>query len=93
MGKDLSRFTENTITDLDVLKKELAKCRKRGYATDNEEIEEGLKCVAAPVYEKGEIVAAISISAHNERLDKEISSYISFVKKMAKGISDALSRY
>ena len=93
LEKGLSRFTKNTITDLGVLKQELDKCRKRGYTIDNEEIEEGLKCVAAPLYEKGEIVAAISISAHNERLNKEISRYISLVKKAAKGISDALSQY
>ena len=93
LEKGLSRFTKNTITDLDVLKQELDKCRKRGYAIDNEEIEEGLKCVAAPLYEKGEIVAAISISAHKERFNKEISTYRSLVKKAAKGISDALSQY
>jgi len=91
--KGLSRFTENTITDLDVLKQELAKCRKRGYATDNEEIEEGLKCVAAPVYEKGEIVAAISISAHSKRFSRKTPSYVSLVKGTAKAVSEAFSRY
>ena len=90
--KGLSRFTNNTITDFDLLKQELAKCRKRGHATDNEEIEEGLKCVAAPVYENGEIVAAISISAHSERLNKETPRYVSMVKETAKAISDALSQ-
>lgn len=93
LEKGLSRFTNNTITDLDFLKQELAKCRKRGHATDNEEIEEGLKCVAAPVYEKGEIVAAISISAHSERFNKETPRYVSMVKGTAKAISEALSQY
>ena len=91
--KGLSRFTENTITDFDLLKQELATCKGRGYAIDNEEIEEGLKCVAAPVYENGKIVAAISISAHSERFNKETPRYVSLVKKAAKGISDALSQY
>ena len=91
--KGLSRFTENTITDLDVLKRELAKCRKRGYAIDNEEIEEGLKCVAAAVYEHGELLAAISVSAHSERFDKECPRYISMVKGTAEAVSDALSQY
>ncbi len=91
LKKGLTRFTENTITELDALKLELTECGKRGYALDNEEIEEGLKCVAAPVHEEGRIVAAISISAHSERFNKERSRYISIVMKTAKAISNALS--
>lgn len=91
LKKGLARFTENTITDLDVLKLELTKCEKRRYSTDNEEIEEGLKCVAAPVNENGKIVAAISISAHSERFNKESLRYISMVMETAEAISNALS--
>jgi DNA-binding IclR family transcriptional regulator len=91
--KGLPRFTKNTITDIALFKKELLKCKKLGYATDNEEFEESLKCVAAPVYDKGEIVAAISISTHSERFNKETSRYVSMVKGTAKAISDALSQY
>ena len=91
LKKGLTRFTENTITDLDILKQELAKCAKRGYAIDNEEIEKGLRCVAAPVCENGEIVAAVSISAHGERFYLESSRYISIVMETARSISDALS--
>jgi IclR family KDG regulon transcriptional repressor len=59
----LKRFTKHTITEKNILKKELANIRMRGYALDREEIEEGLCCIAAPVRNyTGEVVAAISVS-------------------------------
>jgi DNA-binding IclR family transcriptional regulator len=66
------RYTEHTITSLDDLKKEIAWIRKNGYAMDNEECEEGVRCIAVPVKNfQGKIVAAISISAPITRLDKQ----------------------
>jgi DNA-binding IclR family transcriptional regulator len=91
--KGLPRFTDNTITDLNDLKEELAQIRKQGYAIDNEEIEEGLKCSAAPLINSEEkVLAAISISAPTESFNKECSTYISRVKKTAKEVSQAISQ-
>ena len=86
--KGLPRFTDNTITDLNDLKEELAQIRKQGYAIDNEEIEEGLKCSAAPILNsEGKVLAAISISAPSECFNREFSTFISMIKKTAKEIS------
>jgi len=86
--KSLPRFTDNTITELNDLKAELAQIRKQGYAIDNEEIEEGLKCVASPLLNsEGKVLASISISAPSERFNLESSTYISKIKKTAKEIS------
>lgn len=91
--RGLPRFTVNTITDLNALKTELAQIRKKGYAIDNEEIEEGLKCAAAPVRDsEGKVVAAISISVPRERFDKGVSTYISMVKKTAQEISNLIEQ-
>lgn len=62
--------TKNTITNLKDLRKELEIIHNRGYSVDNEEFENGLICVAAPVAneEKG-IVAAISVSTLTVRFD------------------------
>ena len=46
---DLARFTDRTLTDARALDAELARIRRRGYATDNEEYLAGLVCVAVPV--------------------------------------------
>jgi DNA-binding IclR family transcriptional regulator len=68
--RGLPRFTPATITDREGLKEELERIRRRGYAVDNEEIEPGLKCIAAPVRGAGgRVVAAVSISGPKFRFD------------------------
>jgi len=66
----LERFTKNTITDSHILKQELKEVRKRGYAIDNMEHEEGIRCVGAPIRNhRGEVFAAISVSGPSQRFD------------------------
>src|SRR5260370_40819973 len=68
----LRAMTANTITSFVELKRELSAVRERGYAIDNEEIEEGVRCVGCVVRNfSGEPLAAISISAPAFRLTKE----------------------
>jgi len=70
--KGLPRLTKNTIVDIDKLKKHLARVRAQGYAVDDEENEQGIRCVAAPVRnDRGEVIAAISISGPSVRITKE----------------------
>jgi IclR family transcriptional regulator, KDG regulon repressor len=72
-GRNLSRRTENTMTDLAQLKEHLKQVRKQGYALDDEENERGIRCVAAPIYsETGRAVAAISISGPAFRVTKKV---------------------
>jgi IclR family transcriptional regulator, KDG regulon repressor len=62
-AKPLTRYTKNTITDPEALRAELEKIRKQGYAEDNEEMEDGLYCVGAPLFNySGRPVGSISIS-------------------------------
>lgn len=71
--KGLPGLTPRTITDREALLKELAHIRQAGVAYDNEEFEEGLRCIAAPIYnEQGRIVAAVSFSGPAQRLSPEI---------------------
>ena len=58
-----NKLTENTITDPLILSKELKEIKKNGYAIDNEENEEGIYCVAAPILNSRHIpLAAVSIT-------------------------------
>ena len=60
--RGLHRFAPNTITDPDRLREELARIRGQGYAVDDEEYEEGLRCIGAPIVgHTGQVVAAIGI--------------------------------
>jgi DNA-binding IclR family transcriptional regulator len=64
----LAAYTVNTITNILKLKQELQRVRECGYAVDDEEREEGVRCVAAPIFQSnGEVVAAISISGPSGR--------------------------
>lgn len=88
-GIEYIRFTEKTITNFDSLKIELDKVRINGYSTDNEEIEIGLRCVAAPLKNySGEVVGAISISGSSARMcDEKYEDIVRAVKKAALDIS------
>ena len=55
--------TKNTIADAEALRSELDKIRRQGYAEDNEEMEDGLYCVGAPLFNySGKPVAGISVA-------------------------------
>ena len=59
----LASRTEKTITNAAGLKKELGRIRERGYAVDDVENEEGIRCVGAPIFgHDGSLIAAISIA-------------------------------
>jgi IclR family transcriptional regulator, KDG regulon repressor len=66
------RRTGNTITDPTELKKHLKMIRVKGYAIDDEENEEGVRCVGAPIRnENGQVVAALSVSGPTTRITIE----------------------
>jgi len=61
--------TRNTITNVLTLKRELERIRDRGYAVDDEEIEDGVRCIAAPILDAGNrSVAAVSVSGPSSRI-------------------------
>ena len=65
----LKSMTVNTITDRDALLKELAEVRMTGLAYDREEIELGVSCIAAPVFQQdGNPELAVSVSFSNGRI-------------------------
>ncbi|WP_433755255.1 IclR family transcriptional regulator [Nocardia sp. CA-135398] len=64
----LTRHTSHTITDADTLRAELSTVRTQGYSIVDQELEEGLRSVAAPVRDQsGAVVAAVNISSHATR--------------------------
>ena len=68
----LPKITENSVTSRDQLLTELDQIRERGYAIDNEERVQGMRCIAAPITtSEGRAVAAISVSGPKSRLQGE----------------------
>ncbi|MGC9537284.1 IclR family transcriptional regulator domain-containing protein [Streptomyces sp. UG1] len=65
---ELKPLTERTLTTPDALRAELRRVRRQGYALVDQELEEGLRSVAAPVRDRGgEVVAAVNIAVHAGR--------------------------
>ncbi|SAI31247.1 IclR family transcriptional regulator [Bordetella ansorpii] len=84
----LAGHTRNSLTEIDRLERELAQVRRHGYARDNEELELGVRCIAAGIFDDtGKLVAGLSISAPAERLQDE---WIRLLVDAAAGISEAL---
>jgi DNA-binding IclR family transcriptional regulator len=84
----LNGHTKNSITQLPVLERELSKVRQYGIARDNEELELGVRCIAAGIYDdQGKLLAGLSISAPADRLDE---AWLPKLQATAEGISDSL---
>ena len=90
----LERLTTRTLATVEALEEDLARTAKRGYAIDNEEHEEGVSCVAAPVLDRdGRPRAAISISAPTARvLHPDTAELGALLRRHADRISAALGR-
>lgn len=85
---NLTGSTANSITGLEALERELSLVRQHGYARDNEELELGVRCIAAGIYDDtGKLVAGLSISAPSERLQ---DAWIPQLVATAGKISEAL---
>ena len=82
-------FTPYTITDIEKMKEHLKMIRKMGYAFDEMEHEEGIRCVAAPIYDiKGKVIASVSVSGPVLHVTKErMPELIKEVIKTAEEIS------
>lgn len=90
---DYVAHTPTTITSPEALKKDLARIREQGYAFDDEELDLGVRCLAAPIRDyTRRLVGAISISGpsmrvSNERLESELTP---LVLEAAKELSTRL---
>ena len=90
--RKLKAYTEKTITDKNLLMEELKKVAEEGYALDNEEFEDDVKCVAAPIRDYTRwVVAGLSISGPAFRMNEEAMPHlIETVKWGALQISKSL---
>jgi DNA-binding IclR family transcriptional regulator len=80
--------TRNSITEAGRLERELATVRAMGYARDDEELELGVRCMAAGIYDdQARLVAGLSISAPADRLEE---TWLDRLRATANEISAAL---
>jgi IclR family pca regulon transcriptional regulator len=68
----LDRLSPRTIASVDELRAELDRIQRQGWALVDQELEEGLRAVAAPVRDRtGRVVAAVNLSAHASRMSND----------------------
>lgn len=91
-GRELTRFTSKTITDLTALEGHLRKIGETGCAVDDEERYDGVRCVAAPVFDHhGTVAASISVSGATTQMPYErLEGLKSLVMELARGLSTRL---
>jgi len=85
----MTRFTDATIVEPDVLKESLKTIRERGYATDEGETYKDINCIATPIRDSaGEVIAAINLMDENSRNTSEkIFQFVEYLKEKALFIS------
>jgi DNA-binding IclR family transcriptional regulator len=89
---DLTPFTRHTVTEKDEIIQELNRIRTRGFAVDNEEMEEGVRCVAALIFDhQGQPAASVSITGAAMRVTPDrVESFGEQIKACALAISRKL---
>lgn len=91
MAREARGLTEQTIIDPEQFRLELAGAKRRGYAMDKGEIEDGLICIGAPIYDmNGRVTAAVSISGPDYRMQADQAEMIREVCQTADHISRLL---
>ena len=93
-SKELTRYTPQTVTSLEQLARVCAEIKRRGYASDDAEFQEGIRCVAAPIRDKdGSVIASIGISAPATRFpDDRYPKCAAQVVEVADMISEAIGK-
>ena len=100
----LPRRARNTFTDANAFRAELHRVRSQGYAIDDHEFEDTMRCIAAPIFERdGRVQMGISISGPDSRFtreklealriplldaSRELSKHLGGVPWQSSGVSD-----
>lgn len=89
LPKKIPKYTENTITNKTEFIKRLEEIKKNGYTIDNEEFVEGIKCVAAPIFDhEGNVRFSLSTTGPAFRMtDERIKELVIIIKEAANEIS------
>ncbi|RKF17876.1 DNA-binding transcriptional regulator KdgR [Alginatibacterium sediminis] len=91
-GADFVKSTPNTLENIEQLLEELKIVKQQHFGEDNEEQEPGLRCIAAPIYDRfGVVIAGVSISFPTIRFDEDKKShYVEILHNAGRHISEQL---
>ncbi|PSW20843.1 DNA-binding transcriptional regulator KdgR [Photobacterium sanctipauli] len=89
---DFIKHTDKTLENIEQLLSELKDVKAQAFAEDNEEQEPGLRCIAAPIFDRfGNVIAGLSISLPTIRFDeKRKSYYVDLLQNASRKVSEQL---
>jgi IclR family pca regulon transcriptional regulator len=93
-GRRLEALTPMTVTDTGAIKKELQRVRQQGWALVDQELELGLRSIAAPLRNRpGCAVAALNVSTHASRVDMErlLGEFLPALLRTAARVTEGLA--
>ena len=88
----IPKRTPRTVTDPRELRKIVTQARRDGYAIERDQTDLGVTCFGAPVFRRGAVVAAISISAPSARADGSEPAWIKAVRNAAQAVGRKLDK-
>ncbi|MDG3084843.1 DNA-binding transcriptional regulator KdgR [Vibrio hannami] len=91
-GAEFIKSTPNTIESIELFLEELVTVKQQHFGEDNEEQEPGLRCIAAPVYDRfGNVIAGVSISFPTIRFSEDMKNrYVELLHNAGRNISEQL---
>ncbi len=89
---EFRRSTANTLVSAEALLTILDQVKIQGFGEDNEEQEEGLRCIAVPVFDRfGVVIAGLSISFPTLRFSEEAKNgYVAMLHRAARTLSEQM---
>ncbi|MBN2257165.1 MAG: IclR family transcriptional regulator [Anaerolineaceae bacterium] len=89
----LERYTPHTITEPQTLERELVQIRRQGYAIDDEEFDNGIRCIAVPATDyRGKLAGALGISGPSTRMTRErLPELTKIIVETGRALSERLS--
>jgi IclR family acetate operon transcriptional repressor len=86
---ELERFTERTIVEPEVLRVHLDAVLRDGYATEDGEYQDGIRAVAAPVFQHEMAVAALSLSGPGLHRDEAVTEVLDTAARLSQELRSA----
>ena len=86
---EFRKSTQKTLGSADAVLSILPRVREQGYGEDNEEQEDGLQCIAVPVFDRfGHVIAGLSVSFPSMRCGADTKAhYVTLLKEAGRAIS------
>lgn len=91
-SRGMEKKTDKSITSRQKFLSEMKKVREFGFAVDNEENSDGVRCVAAPIFDaKGKVIAALGTSSTILQINEaNLPKYVELIKESAQRVSQQM---